>query len=90
MLAGAGILAIGMLVGPNANGLASLMPLWFVLGLGYSLAQTPMGRLLRRSAHAEDRPALFAGSSRCRMPAGSSPIRSQAGSVRWQGSTPRS
>jgi MFS family permease len=60
MLAGAGILAIGMLVGPIANGLASLMPLWFVLGLGYSLAQTPTGRLLRRSAHAEDRPALFA------------------------------
>jgi predicted MFS family arabinose efflux permease len=36
------------------------MPLWFVLGLGYSLTQTPTGRLLRRSAHAEDRPALFA------------------------------
>jgi predicted MFS family arabinose efflux permease len=31
-----------------------------VLGLGYSLVQTPTGRLLRRSAHAEDRPALFA------------------------------
>jgi MFS family permease len=60
MLAGAGVLGAGMLVGPIANGLASLMPLWFILGLGYSLAQTPTGRLLRRSAHAEDRPALFA------------------------------
>jgi MFS family permease len=60
MLAGAGILAAGMLVGPIASDLASLMPLWFVVGLGYSLTQTPTGRLLRRSAHAEDRPALFA------------------------------
>ena len=60
MLTGAGVLAIGMLIGPLAGSLASLMPLWFVLGLGYSLTQTPTGRLLRRSAHAEDRPALFA------------------------------
>ena len=36
------------------------MLLWFVLGLGYSLTQTPTGRLLRRSAHPEDRPAIFA------------------------------
>jgi hypothetical protein len=28
--------------------------------MGYALAQTPSGRLLRRSAHPEDRPALFA------------------------------
>jgi hypothetical protein len=33
---------------------------WFLLGLGYSMSQTPSGRLLRRSAHPEDRPALFA------------------------------
>ncbi|MEN1529662.1 MFS transporter, partial [Pseudomonas aeruginosa] len=31
-----------------------------VIGFGYSVAQTPSGRLLRRSAHAEDRPPLFA------------------------------
>ena len=37
-----------------------LLPLWFVIGVGSSLAQTPAGRLLRRSSHAEDRPALFA------------------------------
>lgn len=28
--------------------------------LGYSIVQTPSGRLLRRSAHAKVRPALFA------------------------------
>ena len=37
-----------------------MLALWLVLGLGYSAAQTPSGRLLRRSAHAEDRPAVFA------------------------------
>jgi len=38
----------------------ALLPLWLVLGIGYSMVGTPTGRLLRRSAHAEDRPALFA------------------------------
>lgn len=33
---------------------------WLIIGLGYSTVQTPSGRLLRRSAHAEDRPAVFA------------------------------
>lgn len=31
-----------------------------VCGIGYSAVLTPSGRLLRRCAHAEDRPALFA------------------------------
>ncbi|OYY77079.1 MAG: MFS transporter [Sphingomonas sp. 28-62-20] len=33
---------------------------WIVMGLAYSASVTPSGRLLRRSANAEDRPALFA------------------------------
>lgn len=33
---------------------------WFVMGIAYSMSVTPSGRLLRRSAHPEDRPALFA------------------------------
>lgn len=37
-----------------------LLLIWFRLGIGYSGAQTPSGRLLRRSSHLEDRPALFA------------------------------
>ena len=49
-----------MAVGINLTTYNFLLPLWMVLGVGYSLAQTPSGRLLRRSAHAEDRPALFA------------------------------
>ncbi|WP_332752494.1 MFS transporter [Hydrogenophaga sp.] len=60
MLAGIGLMTLGLFAGTFVVGQASLMVLWFVLGLGYSTAQTPSGRLLRRSAHAEDRPALFA------------------------------
>lgn len=61
MLAGAAVITAGLLLGfLAARWYAVLLPLWFVLGSGYSLAQTPSGRLLRRSAHEEDRPALFA------------------------------
>ena len=60
MLAGAGLLAVGTLAAAAVSSYPWLLPLWFVLGLGYSMAQTPSGRLLRRSAKPEDRPALFA------------------------------
>ncbi|PSM19723.1 MFS transporter [Nitratireductor sp. StC3] len=60
MLAGASLLAVGTLAAAVLPGYGWLLPLWFVLGLGYSTAQTPSGRLLRRSANPEDRPALFA------------------------------
>jgi len=33
---------------------------WLVLGIAYSSSVTPSGRLLRRSANPDDRPALFA------------------------------
>ncbi|KAB2723230.1 MFS transporter [Brucella intermedia] len=60
MLAGASLLVAGTLAAAALPGYGWLLPLWFVLGLGYSTAQTPSGRLLRRSANPEDRPALFA------------------------------
>lgn len=61
MLTGAALIAACLLGGLLlASRYAMLLPLWFVMGLGYSLAQTPSGRLLRRSSSAADRPALFA------------------------------
>jgi MFS family permease len=61
VLAGAllmtGLLAIGPLA---VHGYVSLMTTWVLLGAGYSMTLTPVGRVLRRSSHAEDRPALFA------------------------------
>jgi H+ antiporter protein len=60
MLVGGTMLALGMLCGPLAGNLPALLTLWAVVGFGYSLTQTPSGRLLRRSAQPEDRPAVFA------------------------------
>lgn len=60
MMAGAVILALGTALGPLAGSLTALMSLWLVIGFGYSLTQTPTGRLLRRSAQPQDRPAIFA------------------------------
>jgi len=37
-----------------------LLTAWLVIGLCYSAVLTPGGRLLRRSSHESDRPALFA------------------------------
>jgi predicted MFS family arabinose efflux permease len=60
ILGGGALLCAGLLAGALVSGYSMLLPLWFALGVGYSLAQTPTGRLSRRSALAEDRPALFA------------------------------
>jgi MFS family permease len=61
MLTGAFLLVVGLLLGTWLSSYYWLLPLWLLLGIGYSLAQTPSGRLLRRSSNEQDRPALFAG-----------------------------
>ncbi|MEX9773157.1 MFS transporter [Morganella morganii] len=60
MLAGTGLLVAGLGLGIFLRDYFTLIALWTLLGVGYSLSQTPCGRLLRRSSTAEDRPALFA------------------------------
>ncbi len=60
MLTGGVLLVAGLLVAPLAPSWPVLLPVWALLGLGNGLVLTPSGRLLRRSAHAGDRPALFA------------------------------
>lgn len=60
MLVGASILAATMLAGSVLPGYGALLVLWVVIGVGYSVTQTPAGRLIRRSSTPEDRPALFA------------------------------
>jgi H+ antiporter protein len=56
----AALLAIAVTVFTAGLSWPVLLVVWLVIGLGYSTVQTPSGRLLRRSAHAEDRPAVFA------------------------------
>lgn len=59
----AGALVMALTLTSSAMAASSYMLLiahWIVLGAGYSLTMTPIGRVLRRSSSAEDRPALFA------------------------------
>ncbi len=60
MLTGGALLAASLATGLLATTLGWLLALWALLGAGGALIQTPAGRLLRRSAAAGDRPALFA------------------------------
>lgn len=60
MLAGGALLGSGLLLGLAVPSFLALLPVWLVLGAGASLVQTPAGRLLRRSAQEEDRPAIYA------------------------------
>ena len=65
MIAAAAILtaALGILATLFASGRgdwAVVLAGWFALGIAYSMSVTPSGRLLRRSANADDRPAVFA------------------------------
>jgi MFS family permease len=60
MLAGGALMAVGMAAGMLMPSLGGLLAIWFLIGVGAALVQTPAGRLLRRSSHEEDRPALFA------------------------------
>ena len=56
-------LGLGVMAGLFAAGQGvwvAVLAGWFMLGIAYSMSVTPSGRLLRRSANAEDRPALFA------------------------------
>jgi len=60
--AGLGCVALcaSAVLGLTGLSLTGLMICWFIAGIGYSGTLTPAGRLLRRSAHAEDRAAVFA------------------------------
>lgn len=60
MLGGAALLALCSVLAIFLHSYQALLLLWCLIGIGYSVAQTPSGRLLRRSSHPEDRPALFA------------------------------
>ena len=60
MLGGAGLMVAGVACTPLATGLWGLTTLWALIGFGFSFTQTPIGRILNRSARPQDRPAVFA------------------------------
>ncbi len=60
MLSGAALMVMGVAATAFGGNLAPLLILWAIVGFGFSLTQTPIGRILNRSARPEDRPAVFA------------------------------
>ncbi len=60
MIAAAGLAAAAALgTAALAPGWTGVLVAWALIGAGYAAILTPGGRLLRRSAHPEDRPAVF-------------------------------
>ncbi|TXN25069.1 MFS transporter [Methylobacterium sp. WL9] len=59
-LSGVVLLGVAAMTGGGTIGWPLLLGTWLVLGIAYCAVQTPTGRLLRRSATPEDRPAVFA------------------------------
>ena len=66
MLMGAqGLVVVALVMGAllafgGLPGWAVFLLVWAMIGFSYASVLTPSGRLLRRSAHAEDRPGVFA------------------------------
>lgn len=59
MLVGAFVMGAGVLGIWSGPSLILMLPVWFVIGLGWSLIQTPAGRVVNRSSHPGDRSAYF-------------------------------
>lgn len=59
MLAGGVLLTAGLALGITVPTLLWLLPVWFIIGIGSSLIQTPAGRQLRRSSREGDRAAVY-------------------------------
>lgn len=60
MIGGAAMMVAGVAAVPLLGGLSGLMAVWAVIGFGFALTQTPIGRILNRSAREADRGAVFA------------------------------
>jgi len=60
MIGGAALMVAGVALVPLVGSLNALIALWAVIGFGFSLTQTPIGRIINRSAQPEDRGAVFA------------------------------
>lgn len=59
MLSGTLIMAAGLVLISTGPSLAGVWPIWFLTGFGWSLVQTPAGRVVNRSSSPADRSAYF-------------------------------
>lgn len=59
MLAGGWIMAAGVALIALRPGFPQMLACWWLIGIGWSLVQTPAGRVVNRSSSPEDRSAYF-------------------------------
>lgn len=59
MLLGAVIMAAGLGLISTGPSFSGVWPIWFLIGLGWSLVQTPAGRVVNRSSSPADRTSYF-------------------------------
>lgn len=52
-------MGIGVLGISTSPGFSAMLPVWMLIGLGWSMVQTPAGRIVNRSSTAGDRSAYF-------------------------------
>ena len=60
MLGGGALLVLGLALFSLIGSFGALLAVWFLLGVGLSLVQTPSGRLVQRTGTSAERPGLFA------------------------------
>ena len=60
MIAGSCLLLVSLVGKSLTQSMTSGLLVWFLLGVGASMIQTPLGLLLNPSCYKEDRPAVFA------------------------------
>jgi MFS family permease len=59
MLVGSIVMASGLALMYTGPGFGGVLPIWFLIGVGWSLVQTPAGRVVNRSAQPADRSSYF-------------------------------
>ena len=59
MLSGSVLMTVGLGLMVLSPGFTGMLAIWFLIGAGWSMVQTPAGRVVNRSSAPADRPAYF-------------------------------
>jgi predicted MFS family arabinose efflux permease len=59
MLGGSVLMSVGLIAIYSGPGYSTVLPIWFVIGVGWSVVQTPAGRVVNRSSSVSDRTSYF-------------------------------
>jgi len=59
MLVGSGIMSVGLMLIYTYPNYLQLLPIWFLIGIGWSMVQTPAGKVVNQSSSPKDRASYF-------------------------------